>query len=194
MGGSTLYNAGLGKDHFLEGHYAIQKETISDACNWYCLYVKSRHEFVAAAELKRKGIESFLPSAKRLRQWGDRRKIIEFPLFSGYVFVCIPPEPGAFMSSLKTRGVVTFISLAKGNPTPVSPSEIYSLKAVIDSGREFEVFDHFKEGTRVIVRKGPLCGAEGIIQKKKDTYFFVVNIDILGRSVSVTISADDIEA
>ncbi len=194
MEDTTLFSTGLEEDRLLEGHYDNEREALSYAYNWYCLCVKSRHEFVAAAELKRKGIEAFLPSAKRLSQWRDRKKIIEFPLFPGYVFVSIPSSPGAFLSSLKTRGVVTFISLEKGNPTPVSQGEIYSLKAVIESGREFEVYSHFREGTKVRVRKGPLSGAEGIIQKKKDNYSFVINIDILGRSVSVNISADDIEA
>ncbi len=189
-----MFSAALEKDQLLHEQYGAGTDAVSGPCSWYCLYVKSRHEFVAAAELKRKGIEVFLPSVKRLSQWRDRRKIIEFPLFPGYVFVSIPPDPGAFMSSLKTRGVVTFISLEKATPTPVSPDEIHSLKAVIESGREFEVFSHFKEGTRVRVRKGSLCGAEGVIEKRKDNYFFVVNIDILGRSVSVKISAGDIEA
>lgn len=162
--------------------------------NWYAVYVKSRHEFVARGELMKKGIETFLPVAKKLSQWKDRRKMIEFPLFPSYIFVCIPPRPDAFLDVLKTRGAVCMISLKPGNPTPVNDEEISSLRILLDSGEEFDIYPHLKEGDRVRVRKGPLKGAEGTLEVKNDQYMFLVNIDLLGRSIGVNIYADDIEA
>ena len=44
--------------------------------NWYALYVKSRHEFVAERELSRKSVETFLPVVNKLRRWKDRDKWI----------------------------------------------------------------------------------------------------------------------
>ncbi|HDH01874.1 MAG TPA: UpxY family transcription antiterminator [Nitrospirae bacterium] len=166
----------------------------SDSLNWYALYVKSRHEFVVHNELLKKGVESYLPSVKRLRQWKDRRKFVDFPLFPGYLFVHIDASPEAFLSVLKTKGVVSFISLNPGYPAPVSPEEIHSLKLLIQSGKEFDVHPYLKEGARVRVRRGPLEGAEGILRNKEDQYMFHVNIDLLGRSVGVKIYADELEA
>jgi len=165
-----------------------------DELNWYALYVKSRHEFVACNELMKKGIETYLPTVKRLRQWKDRRKFVDFPLFPGYLFVHICAAPEIFLDVLKTRGVVNFISQKPGHPAPVSPEEINSLKLLIQSGKEFDVHPFLKEGTRVRVRRGPLRGAEGVLMKKGDQYLFHVNIDLLGRSVGVKIYADDLEA
>ncbi len=81
----------------------------------------------------------------------------------------------------------------QGNPTPVIPEEINSLKLIVESGQDFDIFPHLKEGTRVRVIRGPLRTAEGVLQKKQDNYMFVVNIEILGRSVGVKIYANDIE-
>ena len=61
---------------------------------WYALYVKSRHEYVTQGELVQKGIDTFLPSVKKLRQWKDRKKSVDFPLFPGYLFVSMHENPG----------------------------------------------------------------------------------------------------
>ena len=166
----------------------------SNGLNWYALYVKSRHEFFTRDELIKKGIDTFLPSVIKLRQWKDRRKHVECPFFPGYLFVCISPYPEDFLKVLKTRGAVTFVSLEPGQPTPVQPEEISSLKILIESGEELDIYSHLKEGTKVRVRRGPLKGAEGVLKKREDRYIFNVNVDLLGRSVGVKIYADDIEA
>ena len=95
--------------------------------DWYAVHVKSRHEFIAADDLARKGIETYLPTMNRLSQWKDRKKLIARPLFPGYVFVRVPRYPGAFLEVLKTRGVVAFVSLEPATPAKISADEIDSL-------------------------------------------------------------------
>lgn len=160
---------------------------------WYALYVKSRHEFVAREGLSRKRIETFLPSARRLRQWKDRRKPVEFPLFPGYLFVHINPDPESCLSVLKTRGAVCFVSLGSETPAPVSPEEINSLRVLVESGKEVDIYPGLAAGARVRVRKGALRGAEGVFLSRREGNTLVVNINILGRSVGVGIYDDDIE-
>jgi transcription antitermination factor NusG len=162
--------------------------------NWYVLYVKSRHEFVANSELLKKDIVTFLPSVKRLREWKDRKKWVDFPLFPGYIFINIHPRPESIVSVLKTRGAVNLLSAVPGHPTPVAPDEISSLQLMIESGRDIDIYPHLKEGSRVRVKKGPLRGAEGTLEKKDDEYRFLVNIELLGRSIGIKMYADDIEA
>lgn len=164
------------------------------ALDWYAVYVKSRHEFFVCEELGRKDIETFLPSVRKKSQWTDRKKIIEFPLFPGYVFVHAPCEARAFIEVLKTRGVVSFIALEPGKPTPIVPEEIAALRLVVASGKAIDVYPHLREGTRVRVKSGPLQDAEGIVTRKDHEYIFQVNIELLGRSVAVKIAAEEIEA
>ena len=166
---------------------------MADGLNWYAVHVKSRHEFVAADELGKKGLDAFLPSVTRVRQWKDRKKEVRFALFPGYLFVHISPEREKYHEVLKSRGVVAFISLDKGSPTPVPPEEVSSLKSVIESGREIDIYPHLKEGARVRMKKGVLRDSVGVLVRKDDSRLFVVNIDILGRSVGVAVYAEDIE-
>lgn len=170
-----------------------ERSAITAIPNWYAVYVKPRHEFVAFSELQRKRVEAFLPSVKRISQWKDRKKLIEYPLFPGYVFVQVPSYPGAFLSVLKTRGVVSFIALEPDKPTPAAPEEIASLKLIIESGNDIDIYPHLKEGMRVRVTSGPLKYAEGVLAKREDEYLFVVNIELLGRSVAVKICVHDLE-
>jgi len=163
--------------------------------NWYALYVKSRHEFVVSDELRRKGIETFLPSVTKLSQWKDRKKQVEVPMFPGYLFVSIAPEPEEFLNVIKTRGTVKFISLVPGHPTPVVLQEIESLKMLLAGGVHVDIYPHLQEGMSVRVMNGVFRGARGILkQKHHGQHVFLVNIELLGRSVAVKMCAEDVEA
>jgi len=134
-----------------------------------------------------------LPTSRRLRQWKDRKKWIEFPIFPGYLFVRVSPHPEAFLNVLKTRGAINLLSSQPGYPTPVPPEEIESLRILIESGTDLNVFPNLKEGAKVRVKRGPLAGAEGTLTTKNEQYMFLVTIELLGRSIGVTIYADDME-
>lgn len=161
--------------------------------NWYAAYLKSNHEFVARDELQKKRIETFLPTVRKVRQWKDRKKNVDFPIFPGYLFIHVRPSPEDFLSVLKTRGVITLVSASPGHPTPVIAEEITSLKLLMESGESVDIYPHLKEGDRVRVKKGPLKGAEGTLEKKNGQYTFSVNIELLGRSIGIKINADDLE-
>src|SRR5437879_11912381 len=64
----------------------------ADVC-WYAVQTRSRHERVVAAQLREQGVSTFLPMITEIRRWSDRRKLVEFPLFSGYVFVHAAVSP-----------------------------------------------------------------------------------------------------
>jgi len=160
---------------------------------WFALYVKSRSDFVTERELNRKGIVTFLPRVKRPRQWKDRKKLVEFPLFPGYLFFQVVARHEYFLPVLKTKGAVTILSRTPGFPTLVPNSEIESLKAVVANEEIIDIYPHLKEGMHVRVCRGLLTGAEGVLQSREDHYLLMVNIEILGRSVAVRIFAEDVE-
>jgi transcription termination/antitermination protein NusG len=161
--------------------------------NWYALYVKSRFEFVTEGELVKKGIEAYLPTVNRLRRWKDRNKLVNFPLFPGYLFIHIVPRAEEFGKVYATRGVVNVLGSSHGDPIAVSPEEITSLQLLVGSGMDLDVYPHLKEGTKVRFTRGPLQGAGGILQKVEGRYIFVVNIELLGRCVAVKVHANDVE-
>ena len=85
--------------------------------------------------LKKSGVETFLPAVERLSRWKDRKKLINFPLFPGYIFVHMNKIYEAMLTVLKTRGVVRFLGIVPGEPEPVSEDQIISLKSLLKTQR-----------------------------------------------------------
>jgi transcription antitermination factor NusG len=161
---------------------------------WFALHVRSRHEFVAQHEMQKNNVESFLPTVARMRQWKDRRKLVDFPLFPGYLFVRTESSPARYRELLKSRGVVAFVSLEPGHPAPVSPVEIESLQILLSSGKQLDLYPHMNAGSRVCVRRGALKGACGELVRKENQHVFLVKIELLGRNVGVKLLAEELEA
>ncbi len=73
------------------GEQALARQPLTaEACNWYAVYTRSRHEKVVHHALGETGMQSFLPLRNVLSQWKDRRKQVQKPLFPGYLFVRVP--------------------------------------------------------------------------------------------------------
>jgi transcription antitermination factor NusG len=160
---------------------------------WYAIQVRSRHEFKVINRLSGAEIEAFLPVVERLSKWKDRKKLVAFPLFPGYLFVHINKNPEKKLIVLKTPGVVRFIGHTSGEPEPVPDDQIIPLKKLIENKHELNPYPYLKEGQKVRIRKGPLRGVEGILVSKPEQHIFVLSVDILRQGVSVKINASDIE-
>lgn len=162
-----------------------------DCRNWYAVHVRSKHDFIVNEALSRKSIETFLPVVERLRQWKDRKKVISFPLFPGYIFVNIENTAVDILDVQKTRGVVRILGNDKIIPIP--DEQIETLKYFVECKEEIDEFPFLKEGQRVKVVSGPLAGAIGIFLSKGKKGRLVLSMDILQKSVSVQVDSKDVE-
>lgn len=63
--------------------------TESEKSVWYVLYVANRCERAVAAELAKDNYETCVPVQQQVRQWSDRKKVVEVVLFPNYVFVAV---------------------------------------------------------------------------------------------------------
>ena len=96
---------------------------------WYAIYTKSRNEKKVALNLQEKGIEVYLPLLKTLKQWSDRKKWVEEPLFRSYLFVRILDKN--YLEVLQTDGVVRFITFRQER-VPVPDQQIEAVKAYLN--------------------------------------------------------------
>jgi len=161
--------------------------------SWYAIHVRSRHEFRVQELLTRSGIEAFLPTVDRLRRWKDRKKIVTFALFPGYLFVHIPQSRDAMLAVLKTFGVVQFLKMTPGDPAVVPDAQVESLKKLVASKEAIEPYPYLKEGQRVRIRSGPLAGVEGILKQRRGQHILVLAVDVLQQGASVRVEALDVE-
>ena len=155
---------------------------------WYAIRVRSKFENLAAATLRGKGYEEFLPVYRSRRRWSDRVKELDLPLFPGYLF-CRFDVHSRLLPILTTPGVIAIVSAGK-TPVPVSDDEIAAVQAVVRSGLPAMPWPCLTVGSRVWIEKGPLAGLEGIALNVDRQYRLIVSVPLLQRAVAVELERE----
>ncbi len=156
---------------------------------WYALYTKPRWEKKIDSVLIRKGIESWCPLQKVERQWSDRKKIIEDPLFKSYVFVRIAPDERTKV--LMTDGVLNFVHYL-GKPAIIKDAEVDTIKKYLaekDASIAILSEEGFQNEMKIKVNHGVFMGNEGTVIRggKKKVY---VKLESLGQVMVVEFPAE----
>jgi transcriptional antiterminator RfaH len=162
----------------------IIKNNISEE-KWYALYTRPRAEKLVFQRLVEEGIQTFLPLQKTYKMWSDRKKLIEKPLLTSYIFV--KTNKKSFPRVYKTTGVVKFISF-EGQPVSIPQNQIDNLRLLINSDAEIEVTsEKFARGDNVVVINGSLIGLTGELIKIGSKNRVVVRIDRLDKNLILKI-------
>jgi len=152
--------------------------------NWHAIYVHSRAEKKVNSELSRIGIESFLPLQRRLRQWSDRKKWVEMPLISGYVFVRITRKH--YDAVLQIDNVMQYVRF-EGKAAIIRDQEIDLLRRMLgQTETEVEItMETLQPGTLVEIVAGPLMGLKGELISYRGNNKVAMRIPPLGFTVLV---------
>lgn len=164
---------------------------IADLPQWYAVQTRSRFEKMVQAELSAKSIENYLPVSRELHQWKDRKKAVDTPLFPGYVFARIVDTPADRIRVLQTTGAAWILG-AGGAITPIPDGEIEAVKRLMETPR-YSAHPYVREGMRVRVCRGPLCGIEGFVVRTNNSTRLVISIQLLARSVAAEVDRADLK-
>jgi transcription antitermination factor NusG len=157
---------------------------------WFALRVRPNYEKPVAAALRGKGFLEFLPLVQSRRQWSDRVKIMDLPLFPGYLFCRLNLEQR--MPLVTTPGFLYLVGIGK-NPEPVDESEIEAIQSVLRSGLPVKPWPSLMVGQKVRLNHGPLRGLEGVLTKIANQHRMFVAVTLLKRSVSVEVAPEWID-
>jgi transcription antitermination factor NusG len=157
---------------------------------WYALYVCANHEKRVAAQLCERSIEHFLPIYESVRRWKDRRKLVQLPLFPGYVFVRIR-VPNR-LEVLRIPSAVRLVGF-NGAPTALGDEEVESLRSALTQGVRVEPHPYLTAGRRVRIVAGALLGYEGILIRWKRNSRVVLSVELIQRSIMVDIDTADLQ-
>lgn len=166
--------------------------TVSEK-KWFALYTKPRWEKKIFSVLERKGIETWCPLQRIQKQWSDRKKIIEEPLFKSYVFVHINDLEK--LSVLQTDGVLNFVYYLN-KPAVIREEEIEMIKSYLlqkDALITIESADAFDKDTRIKIKQGIFMDQVGTVTRsigKKKVY---VSLESLGQVMIVEFPIDHLE-
>jgi len=153
---------------------------------WLVFYTKSRAEKKTLEYLQKFGFEAWLPMHKVLRQWSDRKKKVEVPLFNSYLFV--KDIEANITEILKVPGVSWNIR-HNGKPAVLQAREQETIKRFIETGLtlETQAIQELEKGQQVQVMDGPLKGQLGEVESNYNDDKLYVTIESLGQQVMVSI-------
>lgn len=158
---------------------------------WFVLQVMSRHEKAIDTLLEYKGYDHFLPTCWVRRRWSDRVKVIQEPLFPGYVFC---RSQRSLMEVVRnTPGIIRIVNCG-GKPQAVPDEDVDALRRVVNSKRDICALPYFHAGQKVEVITGPLSGITGIITQIKKRDRLVLAVDVIMKSVSIEIGRAEVVA
>lgn len=163
-----------------------------DELRWYAVRTRSNHERKVSALLAEKRVEHYLPSFSEAHQWKDRRKMIERPLFPGYLFAQMVDSRESRLCVLRSEGVVSILGHGD-TPEAVPDQEIEAVRQLLNSRSRCQAHPLLQEGAWVRLKRGPLKNLEGLLTRIKNQTHLVLSITLLSQSVSTEIDVSDVQ-
>jgi transcription antitermination factor NusG len=162
-------------------------------CEWFAVRTRPRHEKVVTSQLETSGIETFLPLCSQVRSWSDRRKIVDFPLFPGYVFVRTSRASHARVRVFQVRGVLGFVG-PNNQATPIPASQIEAVRTLLKAQIDCRPHPFLNIGQRVRIQNGALQGLEGILVRIASDHSLVVSVDLIHKSVAIRLEGYEVDS
>ena len=158
--------------------------------NWYIGYTYPNYEKKVQRLLSQKRIDSLLPMQKVIRQWSDRKKQIELPLFPNYIFINTTAHER--FDALNTEGILKFVSF-EGRPAVLSEKDIESIRKISNGDFEISKEHSFENGDYVMITQGPFIGMKGILFERKGKTRFGFKLDAIDQRISIEICTSMIQ-
>src|SRR2546428_9689839 len=160
--------------------------------SWYAVQTRARHERVVVQRFRDQGLTTFLPLVTEVHRWSDRRKLVELPLFSCYVFVKIMPTNEDRLRVLRTDSVFNLVGASRQG-TAIPDEQIDAVRTIVEERVTWQPYPFIKIGQRVRIRGGALDGVEGVLVSRNGERSVVVSVDAIQRSLSVRVEGYQIE-
>ena len=158
---------------------------------WYPIYTRSRAEKKTQEKLAQKNIETYLPLKKVLKQWSDRKKIVEEPLLNSYLFIYISVKE--YNDVLSTPGFTRFIYFS-GKIAAIPEKQIEDLRLLLANGADLELIEFdITSGEKVLIKAGPFKGIIAEVVSLKGKKSLVLRLERVGCSIEIKTSMAFIE-
>ena len=149
---------------------------------WYVLHTRSRQEKAVADQLAARQVQHFLPLREHVRLYGRRKAVVAVPLFPSYVFLHGTAEQAYEVD--RTKRLVRIIDV---DDQQQIEWELQNLRIALERKITLDPYPYLRKGIRAEVRSGPLAGLQGIIEDRPRPDRLLLQIDMLGRALTLEI-------
>lgn len=164
-----------------------------ESANWYALHTRSRHEKIVAHRLTEMGMQTFLPMVTEVHRWSDRKKSVQLPLFSCYVFANFAMNRLDRLNLFRVDGFLGIVGKA-GMGTPIPSEQIDAVRMLVAGALSWTAHPFLRIGQRVRIHGGALEGLEGRLVSRNGSHTLVISVDALERSLAVRVDGYQVEA
>lgn len=156
---------------------------------WRVFYTKPRSEKRLARKLEQAGYEILLPLRASIHQWSDRKKLVEEPLFPGYLFAHVTEKER--LGVLQEEAIVRCVGFG-GVLATVTPTDIALLRTLLRLPDHLEAIEReaFPVGSEVYVYRGPLRGVRGRVSDHPKAHYIIVDVPSIRQTVRVRVPMD----
>lgn len=165
-------------------------KTDTEGNKWYALYTKPRAEKKVLEQFRNLGIEAYLPLNRELRRWSDRKRWIEVPVISSYIFISIPESE--YRRVFEVKGIVGYVC-HKGEAVVIPDHEIEAMRKTVENKLDFSIqVGRIQKGQTITITSGPLKGVTGVVTNIKGTRKLYLHISHIGYSLVVDLHSDTV--
>jgi len=160
----------------------------AEIAKWFAVYTKYKREKVILKDLNRQGVEAYLPIQKITRVYASKRKTVELPLISCYIFVKITKSE--YLRVLQTDNVVNFVRIAK-NLISIPEREMEIMRQIVGEGIPVtaEPSSRLNKGDQVEIIGGNLTGLMGTLVDNHGEKEVIIDLESMGYSLRMTLDA-----
>jgi transcription antitermination factor NusG len=155
---------------------------------WRIAHTKSRREKALAFFLYSKNIAYYLPLFKKRQQSKKRVRFSFVPVFTGYLF--FKADNTQRYDALTSNHIANIIEI-KDQKHLIS--ELNEIHKALSIDAPLYPFDFVKQGQEVEIKRGPMKGLRGIIQRKEKNFRLVLNVSGIFQALAVNVDADYVE-
>ena len=147
----------------------------ADLGHWWVVHVKPNCEKMMATYLFNRGISYFLPMYRKKQRQGHfkRFKIIEEPLFRGYLCFALEKEDHTLLSDTK-----------------IFVQELEAVARVAEKLDDLVVKPGLAPGKKIMILSGPLEGTIGVILRRRETKQLALSVEMFNQTVLVRLDPD----
>lgn len=151
--------------------------------HWMAIYTKPRSEKKVAERLANSGFEVYCPLQTTIKQWSDRKKKVQMPIFPSYIFVHIYDIDRSII--LQDPAILNFV-YHSGKPAIIRDKEIEMLKQFLDSDHFYDDVSiyQYKKGDEVDIVAGPFKNYRAQIDEINKSHITLL-IDSIGVIIKI---------
>jgi transcription termination/antitermination protein NusG len=176
--------------HELSNVVARPPRADTESAGWYALWTHSHCEQLVRDQLNSSGFHAFLPTVDVWSRRRGVRRLIDVPMFPGYLFLRHAIDKKSYSQVSRLRGVVRLLGERWDCLARIPDQEMESIERVAMAREPVLPHPYLKEGRRARIVTGPLAGLEGIlVRSRPEKGLLVLSVHLLQRSVAMSVDA-----